>query len=212
MSLQGCSMCVYTTLPLLYKHIVSLDAEYMLCLGSGQMDSPRGVNIIYLGLLLKGVGIHIRQHYCLNAHQRCPTFIQYCSMAFHVQIDVVIMERKETKVRKIVMYAEFVQISGFNVCYLSAGLWTPNFVKSTWTNNVQMESWQWYSKQLFIIFFYFSEMHIWLTHMFHVHLLHRWGPLRSTWQMQVWTQITVHTLFIATSRWHTFALNSLTCA
>lgn len=54
-------MRVYTTLPLLYKHIVSLDAEYMLWLGSGQMDSPRGVNIIYLGLLLKGVGIHIRE-------------------------------------------------------------------------------------------------------------------------------------------------------
>ncbi len=90
------------------------------------------------------------------------------------------------------------------------GLMNPNFIKSIWMDNVQMESWPWYFQTS--LHYIFSQLHIWLTHMFHVHLLHRWGPLRSMWQMQVWTQITVHTLFIATSRWHIFALNSLTCA
>jgi len=82
MSLQGCSMCVYTTLPLLYKHIVSLDTEDMLCLGSRQMASPRGVNIIYLGLLLKAVEI-LEGYFYPNV--QWPTCMQYCAMAFPVQ-------------------------------------------------------------------------------------------------------------------------------
>lgn len=134
--------------------------------------------------------------------------------------NAVIMEIKQTKIWEIIMHAVLkLQICANHLfCGISAGLWTPNFVKLTWTNNVQMDG-QCTNGVLTVIFqttlhdfFFLSEMHIWLTHMFHVHLLHRWGPLRSTWQMQVWTQITVHTLFIATSRWHIFALNSLTCA
>lgn len=78
-------MCVYTTLPLLYKHIVSLDTEDMLCLGSGQMASPRGVNIIYLGLLLKGVEIHIREFksWTIFLSKCAPKMANFYAILFH---------------------------------------------------------------------------------------------------------------------------------
>lgn len=96
-------MRVYITLPLLYKHIVSLDTEDMLCLGSGQMASPRGVNIIYLGLLLKEVEIHIREfkswndisiQMCTKDGQLLWNIVPWLSL-FR---DALIMEIKQTKV------------------------------------------------------------------------------------------------------------------